>query len=122
MQDPWKKLFRNVKLSAQRHGSVQLNADVPCEPREFNITVEDLQQQFSAQNGRCWWFNIKLIPEDIFRPFYPLAMSVDRLDNAIGYTRDNIIITCRFANLGRGKADRKTMEDIVSTLQHTKYS
>jgi len=118
-KDPWKKLMRNVSLSAKRHGSVQLNAEIPCIPREVRITERHLQKQFEKQKGRCYWFNIPLIPEDIFKTFYPLAMSVDRLDNTKEYTPDNIVIVCRFANLGRGNINQYQMKKIVKKLRST---
>lgn len=34
----------------------------------------------------------------------PKLVSVDRLDNAKGYALDNIVLCCKWANLGRNTA------------------
>ena len=43
--------------------------------------------------------------EDLFVPRSPFAVSVDRLDSSGDYTPDNIVLTLRFSNKGRGSYD-----------------
>ncbi len=43
--------------------------------------------------------------EDLFVPRSPFAVSVDRVDSSGGYTPDNIVLTTRFSNVGRGSYD-----------------
>jgi hypothetical protein len=52
----------------------------------------------NRQNGMCYWFNIPIdftMQDKLRRP------SIDRLDNSKGYTKDNVVLTTQFANLGR---------------------
>jgi hypothetical protein len=106
-KDPWKKLLANGKLVATRHngfGYEWTTEDSKMIPREFTLTRSDLVNMFRKQKNRCFWFGIELNPHDVFHPMprYPLAPSIDRLDNNEGYTIDNVVITSRLANLARG--------------------
>ena len=58
---------------------------------------------------------------DVFRKHYPLAPSLDRLDNDKDYTQDNICISTRFENYGfnRAEDDIKT-ECIEKITKHMK--
>jgi hypothetical protein len=84
---------------------------------EVNIEWTDLRDQYYKQDGKCYWLNIDLNLSDNLVSWHPLAISCDRIDNAIGYTKDNIVISSRFANLGRGAANK---ELFVSSLEKIK--
>ena len=117
-RNPWKKLMSNVKLSAQgRRG-----APTQLRPREVSITEKDLCDQFNKQNGKCYWFDLDINPYDIFKSRYPLAMSVDRLDNEKGYVVGNIVICTRFANLGRGSSSTADMYEAVNYIRNSTSS
>ena len=116
MKDPFKKLLQNVKLSA-RYGhkgareTVWKNRYKQKKPskhiwfHKLNITAEDLKLQWKRQRGKCWWLGIPMSLEDLFVPNSPFGVSVDRVDSSGGYTPDNIVLTMRFSNLGRGAYD-----------------
>jgi len=119
MKDPFKKLLANVKQSASC-GSVggRLYIGLPGKKNKkkreqiwetvghnFNITVEDLKLQWKKQRGKCWWLGIPMSLEDLFVINSPFAVSVDRVDSSGGYTPNNIVLTTRFSNLGRGSYD-----------------
>ena len=119
IKDPFVKLLGNVKQSASC-GSVggRVYLSLPGKKnkkkraqiwkkrgQEFNITVKDLKLQWKKQRGKCWWLGIPMSLEDLFVPNSPFAVSVDRVDSTGGYTPDNIVLTLRFANLGRGSYD-----------------
>ncbi len=46
--------------------------------------------------------------------------SADRLDSSQDYTKDNIVLTTRFANLGRGTAEaddfRKSLDGVIEQI------
>lgn len=111
-RNPWKRVLANTKLSANYGcfgGSSRNPKNRPDKKRgcqstkTHNVCVswEDLERKFKEQNGKCFWFGIPLDPDWVFRSHFPLAPSTDRLDNAGDYTYDNIVITCRLANVGR---------------------
>ena len=119
MKDPFKKLLVNVKLSALKGaaGGIIYKA-LPGKKNKkkrqemykttghkFNLTVEDLKIQWKKQKGKCWWLGIPMSLEDLYVANSPFAVSVDRLDSNGNYTPDNIVLTMRFSNLGRGAYD-----------------
>lgn len=71
--------------------------------KEFDIDVDYILELYKKQNGKCYWFNIKLEPSNISK--YPAKPSLDRLDCDKGYVKGNIVISCMAANLGRNSCD-----------------
>jgi hypothetical protein len=123
-RNPWKKLMANVYLSAERHGGDGLGVKdeqwLASRKRVVSITWQDLLFQFNSQEGKCYWFGIPLHPDDIFKVSYPLSMSVDRLDNTLGYEKDNIVVCSRLANLGRCNCSAENYKDVVHKLINPK--
>jgi hypothetical protein len=124
----WKKLWTNVNMSAT---SGSAGARVDSNPKlkgrirkgnqstsrhDLDITLEDLKEQWSKQEGKCYWLNIDMSLEDLLISRSPFAPSVDRLDSSRGYHKDNIVLTTRFANLGRGAYDRDDFKPRLDTL------
>jgi hypothetical protein len=69
--------------------------------------LEDLKNK---QNGMCYWLNIPMdftLNDKLRKP------SLDRLDNSVGYKKDNIVLTTVFANTGRRDASLVEMSDFV---------
>ena len=137
MRDPWKHLMGNVELSAAygSNGGRELlnpNTNKPLSRHsgpyskgryrttklhEITITIEDLKELWKIQKGKCYWLGIDMSLEDLFVPYSPFAVSVERLDSDRGYHKDNIALTTRFANKGRGKYDnsnfKKRLDDLL---------
>lgn len=59
------------------------------------ITVNDLIEQFEKQNKKCYHFNVDLVT----KPNSHYQASVDRLDNNLGYTKENIVFCCLESNI-----------------------
>jgi hypothetical protein len=91
----------NPKFSGREYHKNAACSSQSTRRHEVAITEQDLKELFDEQGGLCYWFGIKLDPLDIYKSHYPMAMSVDRLNNKLGYIKGNIIICCRMANLGR---------------------
>lgn len=106
-RNPWKKLLKHIKVSGRRNLKTKKNV---------TITERDLKEQFINQNGRCYWFKIKLNPKHIHKKSYPLSISADRLDNNRGYDKENVVICSRLANLGRGNCPPEIFRKIVRKL------
>lgn len=150
MRDPFKKLLANCKLNGifQRpDGSWSINSSTnrrrmlgegsgvggapgpnqkDWKPAKIFINEEDLRRQWKIQEEKCFWFSIPLDLQLLDKkhpdwlPKHPMAPSVDRIDDAKDYTPDNIVICCRFANLGRNiypfEKTREMIEQIKKSL------
>jgi len=60
----------------------------------FEIRDEDIVNKLSEQNNKCYISkqNISIIENDWY------SISLDRLDNSLGYTKDNTIVVTKFVN------------------------
>ena len=124
----WKHLMKNVEMSAE-YGAAGarelLNPKLSGRIRKGNqstkrhkitITIEDLKELWSIQKGKCYWLGIDMSLEDLFIPYSPFAISVDRLNSENGYHRGNIVLTTRFPNRGRGKYDNADFVERLDSL------
>ena len=110
VKDPWLKLLKKVELC----GSPQASRS---RVKKVTITKENLKEQFSKQDGRCYWFGIPINIDDVYTTNNPLAPSVDRLDNDKDYHKSNIVVCTILANMGRGKCDTETFKKIVKKIK-----
>lgn len=67
--------------------------------REFTITREHVEALNRKQGGRCYWLGIPFAFD--LEPRHPQRPSIDRIDPSRGYTPDNVVLACQFANMGR---------------------
>jgi hypothetical protein len=70
---------------------------------------------FEKQNGKCYWFKVDLKPSNIAK--YPWQPSLDRLDRDKGYTKDNVVLACYSANIGRNTASAEIFNMFVIDLK-----
>lgn len=74
------------------------------------ITKEHLEAMYNNQSGLCYYSGIKL---DTNRKSKFKAISCDRIDNSKGYTPDNVVLCCRFFNLGRCDGDFNEFKEFL---------
>jgi len=114
---PWKKLLQNIKASGRRAKAMTLKRKGT--ELEIDISIEDLKEVYNKQNGKCFWFNIPLDINSVLEKGNPLSMSADRIDNNKGYNKQNIVICCRLANLGRQDYNFDSFKDIIKYIIHS---
>lgn len=96
-----KKLLSNINFSQTRNiARNKLGQNLAIQ--EIELSSDDLIQKFINQNGKCYWSGISLNESYNYISRHPLAISVDRLDNKIGYVNSNVVLTLRLFNLGKG--------------------
>lgn len=96
-----KKLISNIKFGQTRNAARKsLGQGLRVQPIE--VSDKDLIKKFYDQDGKCYWSGINLDENFNYIKRHPLAISVDRLDNQIGYIYDNLALTLRIFNLGKG--------------------
>lgn len=78
----------------------------------INITLDDLLELYEAQDHKCALTGIDMVPE----PNCHESISIDRINNANGYTRENIRLTTRFANLARSTLSDKAFFDFIAKI------
>jgi len=92
-------------------------------PAKIIVTPAELQEIWEKQDGRCYWFGVQLDLGLLYKdhpdwmPKHPLAPSIDKIDVNGDYTKENIVITSRFANFGRNVCDFDKFYEIVKTLK-----
>ncbi len=64
-------------------------------------SFDEILKKFDEQDGKCYWSGLPLKEEYNYIKHHPLAISVERLDNQLGYTYENTVLTRRLYNLGR---------------------
>ncbi len=85
---------------------------------EHNIEINYINELFEKQNGLCYWFNIPLIPSEIKK--HPQQPSLDRLDINKGYVKDNVVLCCYAANIGRNETNIIIWETFLKQLFNKK--
>lgn len=82
---------------------------------DFDIDEQFILDLYEKQNGRCYWFNVELKPSNIAK--YPWQPSLDRLDREKGYTKDNVVLTCYSANIGRNTSSVEIFNEFIEDLK-----
>lgn len=101
------KWYATVFLSAKSSAKIR--------KQEISITPEWILNKFNEQNGKCYWLNIDMIPSIL--PNHPQQPSLERLDINLGYTKENTVICCLFANLGRKDNSKEIMTEFIKNLK-----
>lgn len=97
------RLWQNTLIHDSKHRKL-----------ENTLTVDDINEIMEKQNGLCYWFKIPLIPSN--QKKHPQQPSLDRLDINKGYTKDNVVLCCYSANIGRNENDLGTWETFLKLL------
>lgn len=82
----------------------------------FNISVDWIK----AQPLICHYTGINLFPS--IQPWYLFQPSLDRIDNTKGYTKDNIVITCRGMNTARNQTEYNKFVTFINSLRFDAYN
>lgn len=91
---------------------------------KFSITIEDAWKQFQKQNARCALSGLPLILESNKAVGYSKkTASLDRIDNNLGYTKDNIQWLHKDVNWMKGKFETDRLLDLCFLItEHTRSS
>lgn len=98
------RLWQNTLLHDSKHRKI-----------ENTLTLNDINEMFVNQKGLCYWFNIPLLPSELKK--HPQQPSLDRLDRNKGYTRENVVLCCYSANIGRNENDLETWLNFLKLLK-----
>ena len=93
--------FNKYKTSAERRGI------------EFNLTIEEIADIMEIQKFKCFMTGWDLNFPETGSPQNTDA-SIDRIDNSVGYVKDNVHIVHKWVNMMRGKYQ---IEDFVNVCK-----
>lgn len=82
---------------------------------EFDLAPAWIDAQLALNDYCCSMTGI-LLRVDPQRPSDPFQLSIDRIDNDRGYTRDNCRLTCLMYNLARNQASDEEIVDFARNL------
>ena len=96
-----KKILTNIKFG-QRRNAARIEQGQGLTVQEIEISAQDIVDLCKKQKGKCHWSGLAFDEKYNYISKHPLAISLDRLNNKIGYVHGNVALTLRVFNLGRG--------------------
>lgn len=111
IRDPLEHFFRE-KLTRVR-------SNAKARGISLNITWLDIFNQYQNQNGLCYYSRIPMnlsygVSEFKVCPYNQL--SIDRKDSSIGYTKDNIVLSCYCINNFKGDLTVDQFREVLRML------
>jgi len=80
--------------------------------KDSTLTLEELDDIFEKQNGLCYYTGDKLILAKSAKfASKETNISLDRLDNNLGYTKENIVLCTKIANIAKNVSSK---EDFIA--------
>lgn len=116
MRNPWKTLIQKAKTSA-RPGQEKKNGIKRTEPLDVTIDEFYLIDQFSKQNGKCYWTGFPINPHGVYEKHNPFSPSLERLNEELGYVPGNVVIALRLFNLGRQRCPEYKFKSLMDQLK-----
>lgn len=68
---------------------------------QTDLSPEYIKELWDKQNGLCFWFKVPMTITS--KRKFPSKPSIDRIDNSKPYTKDNCVLCCYSANIGRNE-------------------
>jgi hypothetical protein len=87
----------------------------------FNVDIEYLQRVLESQNYKCALTGSDLLCPKTYNEkremtSNPYLLSLDRIDNDLGYTEGNVQFVCVWANKARGSYKNEIFKEIINNL------
>lgn len=88
----------------------------------FEVSVEYLQELLEGQNFKCAYTNMDMLCPKTYNEkremtSSPYLLSLDRIDNELGYTEGNVQFVCVWTNKAKGAYSHKTFKDILNNFR-----
>lgn len=82
---------------------------------EFNITQDDIKDQYYKQKELCYYTDLKF-NKDCSRK----RLSIDRMDSSKGYIKDNIVLCCNIINMMKTDLTMEEFKYFVKAIKINK--
>lgn len=88
----------------------------------FEISIENLQEILDKQNFKCAYTNMNMFCPKTYNErrqmtSSPYLLSLDRIDNELGYIDGNVHFVCVWVNKAKGSYSHETFKEILNTLK-----
>jgi len=88
----------------------------------FTVSIEYLQGVLESQNYKCALTGSQLLCPKTYNEkremtSNPYLLSLDRIDNDLGYEEGNVQFVCVWANKARGSYDNEVFKEIINNLK-----
>jgi hypothetical protein len=88
----------------------------------FEVTIEYLQILLESQNYKCALTENNLLCPKTYKEkremtSNPYLLSLDRIENDLGYQEGNVQFVCVWANKAKGSYDNDVFKDIIKNLR-----
>ncbi len=98
----------------KRQDKLKVISNIKITPEIFDLDLEWIFTQRDKQNNKCFYTDIDMIWSigyiDGARRINPFAISIERIDSAKGYTKDNCVLCSWWANCSKGAG---TIEELI---------
>jgi hypothetical protein len=89
----------------------------------FNVSIEYLQKVLESQNYKCALTNSDMLCPKTYNEkkemtSSPYLISLDRIENDLGYEEGNVQFVCVWANKARGSYDNEVFKNIINKLRN----
>ena len=88
----------------------------------FEVTVEYLQEILESQNYKCAYTNMDMLCPKTYNEkrdmtSSPYLLSLDRIDNELGYIKGNVHFVCVWVNKAKGSYSHELFKDILTKFK-----
>jgi len=89
----------------------------------FTVTIEALQEMLEQQNFKCAYTNMDILCPKTYNEkkdmtSSPYLISLDRIDNELGYVEGNVHFVCVWTNKAKGSYTHETFTEILSNFRN----
>lgn len=98
------RFFHSVKCGADRRNLV------------FRITVDDIWEKYQEQGGLCAMTKLPIFFKKIKQKQNGQTVSVDRIDNSKGYTKDNIWLVHKDVNIMKNSHSLEKLYELCELI------
>jgi hypothetical protein len=89
----------------------------------FQVSIEYLQKLLERQNYKCAYTNMDMLCPKTYNEkremtSSPYLISLDRIDNELGYIEGNVQFVCVWTNKAKGAYSHEMFKDILSNFRN----
>ncbi len=85
--------------------------------KDYNISLEDLKEQWDKQNGKCAYSNVDLIHPKQKDNSHIYTASLDRIDSSLGYVKGNIQFVSIALNHMKSSMNELELNELLQILK-----